>query len=106
MSNLALIQSRASNEARQVMDHVWDQFVATGEWPLRREVSSQFGGRNQLKAILADLDFGYIIEADPDHAPVMKMQLHGILCTRDSRKHCELLKAYLRLLRDTNKERP
>jgi len=104
--NLSRIQSRASKDARQVLEHVWDQFVATGEWPLRREVSSQFGGREKLKANLADLDFGYIFEDDPDHAPVMKMQLHGILCTRDSRKHGELLTAYLRLLRDANRQRP
>jgi len=106
MSDLDRVQSRASKEARQVLDCVWDQFVSTGEWPLRREVSPQFGGRDKLKAILADLDFGYIFEADPDHAPVMKMQLHGILCTRDFWKHGELLKAYLRLLRDANKQRP
>ena len=106
MSNLDKIQSRASIEGRQVLDHVWDQFVAIGEWPLRREVSSQFGGRDKLKTILDDLDFGYIFEGDPDHAPLMKMQLHGILCTRDFWKHSELLKAYLRLLRDANKQRP
>jgi hypothetical protein len=106
MYNLGRVQSRVSKEARIILDHVWDQFVATGDWPLRREISPPFGGRDKLEATLANLDFGYIFEADPYDAPVMKMQLHGILCTRDSWKHSELLTAYLRLLRGVNKLRP
>jgi len=98
--------SQVSEETRKMLDQVWDNYVKNGTWPKARIITSRFHGLDEVKRLLAPLDGNYIVENDPEEAPVFELRLFGVLSTAEAPRYVHLLEEYLKFLRHLTKDAP